>query len=191
LKRVSIGCLLACLSLAHPSASAAEAKIEGPWSFFGGFTWHELSDPGLHLGAEYALAATQHFQTLVAFSFQAYHQPDTESGYAVQVRWGQRYTAGFGLTFEDYLGIGVQYTRWDTTVFEFKDSIGRAVPQTRSGMTFAPHIVFGPGYDFDRLLGVPLQVAARPGVTLLYPDMNGTFQVSAMIEFSLRWTPAL
>lgn len=190
MKVASLGCLLALLALLQPRAAAAKSS-DRPWSFYGGFTWHELSDPGMHLGAEYALVATPHIQSLVAASFQAYVQPDTESGYAVQVRWGQRYTAAFGLTFDSYLGLGVQYTRWDTTAFEFEDSVGQPVPGSQSGVTFVPHVVFGPGYDFDRLLGVPLQFSARPGVMLLYPDMNGAFEASVIVEFSLRWTPQL
>lgn len=185
MRRALLTCALIALLQSRASAQ------ERPWGFFGGFTWHELQSPGFHLGGEYAIEASRHFRALVAAALQAYFQPDVESGYAIQLRWGQRYTADFGLTFDHYLGIGVQYTRWETTEFEFEDSVGHASSHTTSGFAFVPHVVFGPGYDFARVLGVPLSLAARPGVILLYPDMNEAFELSFIVEFSLRWTPDL
>jgi hypothetical protein len=152
---------------------------------------HELSNPGLHLGAEYVLAATSHFQSLAASSFQAYNQQGVETGYALHVRWGQRYTFGFGLTCESLLGIGAAYTRYSTTIFNFQDSIAVATAHSAARVALSPHMVFGPGYDFERVLGVPLQLYARLGVALVFPDLNATFQASAIAELGLRWTPGL
>jgi len=176
------------LEPAEPSAAPQHPKL---WGFFGGFTLHDLAHRGLHLGAEYMLATTTHFQSFAAAAFQAYSQPDTESGYALHARWGHRYTASFGFTFDHYIGLGVQYTRYDTTVFEFRNAVARAVERTESRIAFAPQFVFGPGYDFERLLRVPLHVYARPGVVFIYPDLNDAFQASVIAELGLRWTPEL
>lgn len=162
-----------------------------PWSFFGGYTSHEFANPGVHLGAEYALATTRHFQTIATASFQAYHQADIETGYALHARWGHRYTAGFGLTFDSYLGLGTQYTRYETTTFDFQDGVGRAREASTVCLGISPHILFGPGYDFRPLLRLPVQFYAHPGVMVLYPDLNEAFQVSVFAELGLRWTPKL
>jgi hypothetical protein len=175
--------------IARPTANGSAPSAARPWSFFGGYTSHELSNPGLHLGAEYALSATPHFQSLVTGSFQAYDQPEIETGYALHARWGHRYTASFGFTFDSYLGIGAQLTRYDTTVFEFENDVAIADERSESLVAFSPHVVFGPGYDFERLLAVPLHLYARPGVTLVYPDLNDAFQASVIVEIGLRWTP--
>jgi hypothetical protein len=183
-------------SIAYGPSARAQSHDEsvalaraGGWSFFGGFTSHELSNPGLHLGVEHPLASTTHFQSLVAASFHAHHEPDTETGYALHTRWGQRYTASFGLTFDSYLGIGAQYTQYDTTVFEFRDSVATAREQSDGRVAFSPHLVFGPGFDLARVSNIPVHVYARPGVTLLYPDLNLAFQASVIVELGLRWTP--
>ncbi len=160
-------------------------------SFFGGFTSQNLSNPGLHLGAECALAMTAHFQSLVVVAFQAYNHPDVESGYALHARWGQRFTASFGLTVDSYLGVGAQYTQYDTTVFEFENSMAFARERNEARVAFSPHIVFRPGYDFERLLSVPLHLYLRPGVALLYPDLNQAFHAFLVAELGLRWTPKL
>ncbi|HKY34937.1 MAG TPA: hypothetical protein VJN18_03255 [Polyangiaceae bacterium] len=162
-----------------------------PWSFFGGYTSHEFANPGVHLGAEYALATTRHFQTVTTVSFQAYSQPDIESGYAIHTRWGHRYRASFGLTFDSYLGIGAQYTRYETTFFVFRDGVATAKEDSTICLAVSPHILFGPGYDFQLLLRIPLQFYAHPGVMVLYPDLNQAFQVSVFAELGLRWTPKL
>ena len=176
-----------CGERAQPAAPE-HAKV---WSFFGGFTSVGLWHPGLHIGADYALSTTTHFQSLVSASFQAYSQPDVESGYAIHLRWGHRYTASFGFTFDQYLGFGIQHTRYDATVFEFQNSIASARERTESRIAFSPHVVFGPGYDFGRLFNVALHFYARPGLTLIYPDMNDAFQASVTAEVGLRWTPDL
>jgi hypothetical protein len=190
-----LGCALAadslCAVVQADEGARAELQHVALWSFYGGLTSHELSSPGLHAGVEYALATTRHFQSLAAASLQAYSEADTEAGYALHARWGHRYTAGFGLTFESHLGIGAQYTRWDTTVFVFRGAISRAEERSRSGIAFSPHVVFGPGYDFERAFGLPLHLYLRPGVVLIYPDLNDAFQAAVIAELGLRWTPSL
>ena len=177
------------LALAVPNTpTTALAAKPRPWSVFGGFTSHELSAPGLHLGAAYDVEATQHFRSLVSASVQGYREPSTELGLALQLRWGQRYTASFGLTLESFLGVGVQYTRWTTTAFVFRDGMGHAQEDARSGVSFAPHVSLGPGYDFAPLLGLPIQLYARPGLQLAYPDFNGLLKLSLTAELGLRWT---
>jgi len=169
--------------LGHPASPA------NPWSFFGGFTWHAFSDPGLNLGAEYALASSPHFRSLASVSFQAYREADVETGYAIRARWGQRFIASFGLTFEDELGAGAQLTRYDTPVFDFQGSVAVASHDTVSRIAFSPDVVLGPGYDFQRLFGVPIQIYARSGFMLIYPDLNFAFQAALIAEFGIRWTP--
>jgi hypothetical protein len=166
----------------------AHAQDEvGPWSVFGGFSSHAFSEAGFHLGGEYALARSQRFDSHLQLGLQAYGFGATETGYALQLRWGQRYVAPFGLTLETQLGIGVQYSRWETTVFTFEDARGKPETRTRSGGSLIPHVMVGPGYDFSALLDVPLQLYARAGLLLLYPDMNEVFHLSAVAELGLRW----
>lgn len=160
-----------------------------PWAFFGGFTSHALASPGVHLGAEYSLARAGGFESLAVAAVQVHDQPNTETGVALHARWGHRYTAGFGLTFDSQLGLGAQYTRYDTTVFEFQDSRATAVESTDARVSFSPQVVFGPGYDFEPALGLPISLYARPGVVLLYPDLNQAFQAFVIAELGLSWTP--
>ncbi len=165
-----------------------EAPPKAPtWSLFAGYTSHELSNPGFHFGTEYPLASTAHFQSIVAGAFQAYDQLDIETGYALHARWGQRYTSSWGFTFESFLGVGAQYTEYASTIFEFNGATGTVKEGTQSRLAFTPHMVFGPGYDFDRLLALPLHLYARPGVVVVYPDLNDTFQAFVIAELGLRW----
>ena len=92
---------------AQPPNEANRGGREESWSFFGGYTAYDLAAPGLHLGAEYPMGITPRFRSLASFAFQG-HAADTQSGYALVARWGHRYTACFGLTFESYLGVGLQ-----------------------------------------------------------------------------------
>jgi hypothetical protein len=173
---------------AQPPNEANRGGREESWSFFGGYTAYDLAAPGLHLGAEYPMGITPRFRSLASFAFQG-HAADTQSGYALVARWGHRYTAGFGLTFESYLGVGLQLTRYDTTTFEFHDSVGVEKDGSKVRLGFMPQVVFGPGYDFAPLLKVPLHAYVRPGVQLIYPDLNLAFQVAVLAELGVRWTP--
>lgn len=184
---------LCALALAHPRAARAEPSSEpapsapGRWSAFGGFTAHDFSAPGLHLGGEYALNTERRFRSLLSASLQLHHRPDAETAVALHARWGQRYSSDVGLTVESFVGIGVQYTSYDTISFEFEENIGRAVEGSTSRLAFAPHLVLGPGYDFAPAFGLPLQLYARPGVVVVYPERNQVFQLAAILELGLRW----
>ena len=160
-----------------------------PWSGFAGFSSHAFAEAGFHLGGEYDLAQSERFVSMLQLGVQAYGFGARETGYAIQLRWGQRYTAPFGLTLESYLGVGAQYSLWETTVFTFEGSRGSAATDTRSGASIIPHVMLGPGYDLRPLFAVPLQVYARAGLVVLYPDMNEVFHLSALAELGLRWTP--
>jgi hypothetical protein len=177
-------------------ARAAPAQAEGqscgpcgPWSVFAGFSSHAFAEAGFHLGGEYALMRSEHFESMLHLAFQAYGFGAIETGYALQLRWGQRYTASYGLTLDSYLGIGAQYSQWENTVFTFKDDRAEAEKQTRSGASLIPHVVIGPGYDLSRLFAIPLHIYARAGLLLLYPDMNDVFHLSAVAEIGIRWVP--
>jgi len=172
--------------MAHAWSDDVEPRT--PWSVFAGFSSHAFSEAGFHLGGEYVLARSQRFESLLQLSMHGYGFGASESGYALQLRWGQRYTSLFGLTLESQLGIGAQYTLWETTVFTFEDSRGTPETRTRTGVSVIPHVMFGPGYDFSRLCAVPLHVYARLGLLVLYPDMNEVFHLSAVAELGLRWT---
>lgn len=176
---------------ASASVSAAAAAPERPWSFWGGFLSHEFSNPGFHAGVEYALETTRHFQTLATVSLQMYDQADTETAWALQARWGHRYTSGLGITFDHFLGLGTQYTRYDVTAFQFDDGQGVPVSQIDDVFGLQVNLMFGPGFDFGRLLEVPVHLYARPGIIVVYPDLNDAFQLSVVGELGLRWTPKL
>ncbi len=171
--------------------SATSGPAAAPWSVWGGFLSHELANPGFHLGVEYALETTRHFQTLATASIQMYDQPDTETAWSLQARWGHRYTSALGITFDHFLGLGAQYTQYDITVFEFTS--GRGVPTTRTDtvLGFQFNLMFGPGFDLQRVVGVPVHLYARPGVLVVYPDLNDAFQLSVVAELGVRWTPDL
>lgn len=51
--------------------------------------------------------------------------------------------------------------------------------------------MFGPGFDLARLLDVPVHFYVRPGVIVVWPDLNDAFQLSVVGELGLRWTPRL
>jgi hypothetical protein len=181
------------LFVAMPSrvarARSDEPEPRSPWSVLAGFSSHALAEAGFHLGGEYTLMHDERFESMLHLAIQAYGFGAIETGYAVQLRWGQRYTAPFGLTLESYLGVGAQYSLWENTVFTFTGSRGRASTETRTGIAIIPHVMFGPGYDLRRLFAIPLHVYARAGLLLLYPDMNAVFHLSAVAEVGLRWTP--
>lgn len=168
-------------------ADSAE-RAEHPWSVFAGYHSHAFSEPGVQLGGEYALVGTEHFASLLQATVLTYGFGARETGYALQARWGQRYTASFGLTIDSYFGLGVQYTVWETTTFQFKGGRAEAQQSTRTGAALVPHFALGLGYDFARLSAVPLHVYARAGLTLLYPDLNDVFNLSAFAELGVRWT---
>lgn len=183
----------ALLVMSYGKKLAAEpagepAKEADVWSIFGGYTSHELANVGVHAGVDYALIDTRHVQSLLTGSLQIYHQDGVETGYALHVRWGQRYTSSFGLAFESYLGVGAQYTQYETPVFEFDAGAAHTSHRRESLLGFSPHVVFGPSYDFSKLLCVPAVIYARPGVMLLYPDLNLAFQASVIGELGFRWT---
>lgn len=171
-----------------PQSAKLGSVRRTPLGLFLGYTAHEMSSPGLHLGAEFPLAETAHFSSLALAAFQAYAQPNTEAGYALHLRWGQRFTASFGLTIESHIGIGVQLTRYDTTTFEFAGSIATPRERTTSRLAFSPQILLGPGFDFERVTRIPVHVYARPGIMLIYPDLNLAFQASFIAELGLRWS---
>lgn len=91
-----------------------------------------FSEAGFHLGGEYVLARSQRLESLLQLGVQGYGFGARETGYSLQLRWGQRYTSSFGLTLESQLGIGAQYSLWETTVFTFEDSRGKPETRTRS-----------------------------------------------------------
>ena len=173
----------------RPQPAGSSAAKPGPrLAFFGGDSAHNFSNPGGHLGLEYPLWTSPRFQSIAASSFHVYHQTDTQTGYALQARWGQRYTASFGLSVESFLGVGVQVTHYDTTSFEFSEGVAIEKEGGKTRVALAPHVVFGPGYDFEPLLGVPIHTYVRPGVQLVYPDLNLAFQVAGTLELGVRWT---
>jgi len=169
------------------TASGPARSAAGRWSAFGGFTAHDFSAPGLHLGGEYALNAERRFRSLLSASLHLHHRANAETAVALHARWGQRYSSDIGLTVESFVGIGIQYTSYDTIAFEFEDSVGRAVEGSASRVAFAPLLVLGPGYDFAPSFGLPLQLYARPGVVVVYPELNQVFQLAAILELGLRW----
>jgi hypothetical protein len=183
--------LIALLGIC-PSASAQPAQGSPPparaWSYFGGYTSHQLTNPGLHIGAEYPLTATAHFESLVAIAVLAYSQLNVERGYALHARWGQRLSTTFGLTFEGYFGVGAQLTTYNTTAYQFDDAVAVTKQGTTTRLAFAPNLVFGPGFDLERAWGIPFHLYAHPGVMLRYPDLNLGFQASIIAELGLRWT---
>jgi opacity protein-like surface antigen len=191
--RGACAALAVLLCVALPSSAARawfdESQPRSPWSLFAGFSSHAFAEAGFHLGGEYALLQGERFESMLHLAVQAYGFGASETGYALQLRWGQRYTAPFGLTLESYLGVGAQYSLWENTVITFMDSRGRATTETRTGVSIIPHVMFGPGYDLSRLFAIPLHVYARAGLLLLYPDMNEVFHLSAVAELGLRWTP--
>lgn len=172
-----------------PVSAASEVPSSDAFSFNGGFTSHLLQHPGAHLGSEYRLARFAQFESLAAATLQFHHRPDAEAAYGLHARWGQRYTASFGLSFESYLGVGLQYTRYQTPVFEFEDAVASKVEHERSRLGFVPQLAFGPGYDFVRLTQVPIRIYAHPAVMIVYPDQNDAFQAALNFELGLAWTP--
>ncbi len=83
--------------------------------------------------------------------------------------------------------MGAQYTEYASTIFELHGATGTVKEGTESSLAFSPHVVFGPGYDFEQLLALPLHVYARPGVVVVYPDLNETFQAFVIAELGVRW----
>lgn len=189
-RRVSLAVVACGMGVSGSASSHPDSPpVRAPWAFFAGFTSHALTDPGVHLGAEYSLARTGGFESLAVAAVQVYNQPNTETGIALHARWAHRYTAGFGLIFDSQLGLGAQYTRYDTTAFEFQGSRATAVESTDARVAFSPQVVFGPGYDFEPALSLPISLYARPSVVVLYPDLNQAFQAFVIAELGLSWTP--
>jgi hypothetical protein len=190
--RLALATTLLALLSACPRAGALPAQNSKlparAWSYFGGYTSHQFANPGLHIGAEVPLTATSHFESLVSIAALAYFQLNTEHGYALHARWGQRYSASFGLTFEGYFGLGAQLTTYNTTAYEFDDAVAVVKRDTTTRLALAPNLVFGPGFDLERVWAIPVHLYAHPGVMLRYPDLNLGFQASIIAELGLRWT---
>lgn len=174
---------------AYGANAASEEVSSGTFSVNAGFTSHLLQDPGAHLGGEYRLARFAQFESFAAAVLQFHHRQAAETAYGLHARWGQRYTSSFGLSFESQLGLGLQYTRYQTPVFEFEDAIASTVEHESARFGFVPQLSFGPGYDFACLTQVPIRIYARPAVMLVYPDQNDAFQAALNLELGLTWTP--
>jgi hypothetical protein len=179
------------MALAAPFGASAPsaAAVPGALSVQGGFTASSVSRVGAHAGLEHRLVEAGAFRSVAGALLYVLHRGDTQDAFGLAVRWGQRYAARFGLSFESHVGLGLQATRYDTTSFDFTTPVAveRRSQSTRLGV--APHVLLGVGFDLEPLLHLPLQVYVRPGVTVLLPDLNLAFQTATFAELGVRWTP--
>lgn len=185
---ISVLLPLALLPVGLARPHVLEPRDPAPWSIYGGYTAFELTSPGAHLGTEFLLGRAGNISSFTAAEIQFHAEPTIETGFGLHLRWGQRWTAPFGLTLETALGIGGAWTLYQTTVFVYEDAVAQRIAGSESRFSFTPQVLVGLGYDAQRLLHLPLHLYARPGLQLTYPELNSLFQLSALVEAGLRWT---
>jgi hypothetical protein len=162
---------------------------EKKYGFSLGYFGYRFNNVGFQIGVENYLASTNNYVVLGGVNILYYNQKDIQSAVAMNARIGQRYTAGFGLFLESYLGIGLQQTLYVNKTFDY-NSGQSTISETKMSKTgIIPNISLGLGYDFSKKTKIPLKFYLRPSIYWLYPDRNLVFQSSYAIETGLIYVP--
>lgn len=164
---------------------------EKKYGFSVGYFGYRLNNFGFQIGVEKYLASTNNFNVLGGINILYYHQRDIQSAIAMNARIGQRYTTGFGLFLESYLGIGVQQTFYVNKTFDYNSGQSTITETKMSKTGITPNISLGLGYDFSNKTKIPLKFYLRPSFYWLYPDRNLVFQSSSAIETGLIFVPTI
>ncbi len=157
--------------------------------FSAGYLAYKFNHPGFQLGIENYVAETNNYSFISSLSIFYYKQKDLQSAINLNARIGQRYTAGFGLFLETYLGMGVQRTSYIDKVFEYNSSQSTVMEDKTSKMGITPSISVGLGYDFSKQTDYSVKFYFRPSVYWLYPDKNMVLYSSHAIESGLIYVP--
>ena len=165
--------------------------IEKKYGFSIGYFGYKFNNTGFQIGVEKYLASTKNFNVLGGINILYYNQKDIQSAVAINARIGQRYTAGFGLFLESYLGIGLQQTFYVNKTFDYNSGQASITETKMSKTGITPNISLGLGYDFSKKTKILLKFYLRPSFYWLYPDRNLVFQSSSAIETGLIFVPTI
>ncbi|MEL6536627.1 MAG: hypothetical protein AAFQ98_14510 [Bacteroidota bacterium] len=184
--------LLVAISI-MPLVSSAQNPLEAESTQRGlgyslGYYAFKGGHPGMQVGVERCLAQQHNFQTIGQVFLQFYSQSKRQTGVGLNARVGQRYTAGFGLIAESYLGIGPELTVHQTEIWDF-DTEETTISQTTQ-LGVLPNLAFGLGYDFNRKLNLPFTSFCRANIAWLIPDRNLVFQTSLNWEVGIVYSPS-
>jgi hypothetical protein len=184
--------LLVLLFLAFNSKAQDVTKNGTPsnqrFSFSAGYLGYKLANPGLQLGVEKHLATTNNFNVIGGLLLNYYNESKVQSAVGLHARIGQRYTAGFGLFLETYLGIGVQQTFFTNQTYEYNAGVSTIKETKTSKPSLSPSITLGLGYDFNKKMDLPIKWYLRPSFYWIYPERNLLLQTSYALETGIVYT---
>lgn len=157
--------------------------------FYLGYYGNKLAEPGLQAGVEYYLATTPNFQVVANLYAASFWKEGLYSAFALSPRIGLRYTAGWGLTLESHFGIGYLYRYFEYHQYELNGH-GDIVDKGHAGISsMMPNLALGLGYDFSRVLPLPLKLYIRPSAFVAYPAGHILFQTSYALEVGIIYVP--
>ncbi|MEN9610805.1 MAG: hypothetical protein RLZZ628_1619 [Bacteroidota bacterium] len=141
-----------------------------------GYYGFKLNYPGFQIGIEHYWATTLHFQVISDFEVSGYYQKDQQKAVALTANIGQRYTSFWGGFLENYLGIGIQETIFQSQIYNLTTHPIEVRTVNTNKLSVIPNISLGLGYDFSRKTALPLIYYVRPTIHWLIPDQNLVFQ---------------
>jgi hypothetical protein len=159
------------------------------FSFSAGYLGYKLANSGLQLGVEKYLATTNNFNVIGSLQLNYYNESKVQSAIGVHARIGQRYTTGFGLFLETYLGMGVQQTFFTDKTYEYNAGASSIKETQTSKSSISPSITLGLGYDFNKQMNLPIKWYLRPSFYWVYPERNLLLQTSYALETGIVYTP--
>ncbi|MEM9833857.1 MAG: hypothetical protein AAF944_24720 [Bacteroidota bacterium] len=183
--------LLLFLFSTESIAQENETLTNRKWGFFAGYNGFRFGNFGLQIGAENYLATARNFQIIGISSLQFYTQKEVQSGIDLNFRFGQRFTANYGVLLESYIGLGVAHTTYSSPTIDFTTTTGDSSVTKSSKWGVKPNITLGIGYDFNRKLDLSLITYARTNISWLYPDRNLVFQTIPFLEVGIVIMPKL
>ncbi|NJN34134.1 MAG: hypothetical protein HC817_07685 [Saprospiraceae bacterium] len=174
--------------------SIAKAQNEVPthpkYGFNIGYFGHKIANAGLQIGVEKYLVTTNNFNVIGSLNVSYYNQKDIQSAFVLNGRIGQRYTTGFGLFLETYLGLGLQQTFYTNKTYEYPSGEQSKNTESKEAKTgISPSIVLGLGYDFSKNTELPIKLYIRPTFNWVYPDKNLVFQGAHALELGVIYVP--
>jgi len=169
--------MLLLLSVGHAAAQEPVPSKRISVSYFG----ESFGHPGARLGYEGSMWKTGPFEIVLAGSLGMFLEPSARRGFFGLAEMGGRLTTGSGLLFDLRLGLGYLNIAWD-------ESVPRPQPAL-STSHFMPSTLFGLGYDFKTVAGVPFGILVRSGMMGRYSMDNlfdGAYVLDAGLFFTLK-----
>jgi hypothetical protein len=156
-----------------------------------GYDAYSLTNSGFQVGLEKILGSTRIFDILASLALHSYFESDIQTGIRLNLYYGSRVTAPFGIFFENYIWIGYEHYFFTRKTFVFNNGIATTEENRENKSAFSPGIALGLGYDLSRVVPFGILLFARPALSWRIPDRNLVFQNVFSIEAGIIWYPNL